>query len=80
MAMLGLIGGPLICLSGIAVVMDIIGRGSAAQSIATVPEFLWELSLGIYLLAKGFRASPILDETRHTGAGASARDPVPSDP
>jgi uncharacterized membrane protein len=63
MAMLGLIGGPLICLSGIAVVMDIIGRGSAAQSIATVPEFLWELSLGIYLLAKGFRASPILDET-----------------
>ena len=64
MAMLGLIGGPLICLSGIAVVMDIIGRGSAAQSIATVPEFLWELSLGIYLLAKGFKPSPILDETR----------------
>jgi hypothetical protein len=67
MAMLGLVGGPLICLSGIAVVMDIIGRGSAAQSIATIPEFLWELSLGIYLLAKGFKASPILDETRHTG-------------
>jgi hypothetical protein len=28
MAMLGLIGGPLICLSGIPVVMNIIGRGS----------------------------------------------------
>jgi hypothetical protein len=75
MAMLGLIGGPLICLSGIAVVMDIIGRGSAAQSIATIPEFLWELSLGIYLLAKGFKASPILDETRHTGAGKGSLDP-----
>jgi len=59
MAMLGLIGGPLICLSGIAVVMGIIGRGSAAQSIATVPEFLWELSLGIYLTVKGFRPSAI---------------------
>lgn len=59
MAMLGLIGGPLICLSGIAVVMDVIGRGGAAQSIATVPEFLWELSLGIYLTVKGFRPSPI---------------------
>jgi hypothetical protein len=59
MAMLGLIGGPLICLSGIAVVMDIIGRGSAAQSIATVPEFAWELSLGIYLTVKGFKPSPI---------------------
>ncbi|MCW3064231.1 MAG: hypothetical protein JWN32_1403 [Solirubrobacterales bacterium] len=75
MAMLGLVGGPLICLSGIAVVMDIIGRGSAAQGIATVPEFLWELSLGIYLLAKGFKASPILDETRHTGAGEGSFNP-----
>ncbi len=59
MAMLGLIGGPLICLSGIAVVMGIIERGSAAQSIATVPEFLWELSLGIYLTVKGFKPSAI---------------------
>jgi hypothetical protein len=59
MAMLGLIGGPLICLSGIAVVMDIIGRGSVAQGIATVPEFLWELSLGLYLTIKGFRPSPV---------------------
>jgi len=57
--MLGLIGGPLICLSGIGVVMNIIGRGSAAQSIATVPEFVWELSLGIYLTVKGFKPSPI---------------------
>ena len=59
MAMLGLIGGPLILLSGIAVVMGVIGRGSAAQSIATVPEFMWELSLGIYLTVKGFRPSAI---------------------
>jgi hypothetical protein len=63
MAMLGLIGGPLICLSGIAVVMDIIGRGSAAQGIATIPEFVWELSLGIYLTAKGFKSSPITTDS-----------------
>jgi hypothetical protein len=66
MAMLGLVGGPLICVSGIAVVLDVIEKGSVPQGIATVPEFLWELSLGIYLIAKGFKASPILDETRHT--------------
>lgn len=64
--MLGLVGGPLICVSGIAVVLDVIEKGSVPQGIATVPEFLWELSLGIYLIAKGFKASPILDETRHT--------------
>jgi hypothetical protein len=63
MAILGLIGGPLICLSGIAVVMDVIGRGSAAQAVATVPEFLWELTLGIYLVTKGFRPSPITTDT-----------------
>jgi hypothetical protein len=60
MAMLGLIGGPLVCLTGIAVVLDIIGKGSPVQGIATIPEFLWELSLGVYLLVHGFRAAPIL--------------------
>ena len=34
--------------------------GGAAQAIATIPEFFWELSLGIYLTVKGFRPSPIL--------------------
>ncbi len=59
MAMLGLVGGPLICASGIAVLFGGIGQGGAAQSIATIPEFAWELSLGIYLIAKGFTSSPI---------------------
>jgi hypothetical protein len=61
LAMLGLIGGPLICLSGLAVVLDVIEKGGVAQGIATVPEFLWELSLGIYPIVKGFKASPILE-------------------
>ena len=60
MAMLGLIGGPLIILSGLAVLFDVIEMGSAAQGIATIPEFLWELSLGIYLTVKGFKPSPVL--------------------
>ena len=59
MAMLGLIGGPLIILSGTLVLFDAIEPGSGAQVIATVPEFFWELSLGIYLLVKGFKPSPI---------------------
>ena len=65
MAMLGLIGGPLIMASGIAIMFDVTERGSALQGIATIPEFLWELSLGIYCIVKGFKQSPILemDET-----------------
>ena len=61
MAMLGLIGGPLIILSGTFVLFDVIEPGSGVQVIATVPEFFWELSLGIYLIVKGFRtSSPLL--------------------
>ena len=40
---------------------NVIEPGSSAQVIATIPEFFWELSLGIYLIVKGFRtSSPLL--------------------
>ncbi len=61
MAMLGLIGGPLIILSGTLVLFNVIEPGSSVQVIATIPEFFWELSLGIYLIVKGFKSSsPLL--------------------
>ncbi|HEX2290814.1 MAG TPA: DUF4386 family protein, partial [Pseudonocardiaceae bacterium] len=69
MAMLGLIGGPLVIASGVAIVLGVIEAGSVWQVIATAPEFVWELSLGIYLMAKGFRPSPILPE----GSAAAGR-------
>ncbi len=72
MAMLGLVGGPLICVSGIAVVLNVIGRGSTGQAIATIPEFFWELSLGIYLTVKGFKPAPIIA----TGATSGDRPPA----
>ena len=75
MAMLGLIGGPLIILSGTAVLFNVIQPGSAAQVIATIPEFVWELSLGIYLMVKGFKPSPILPGTAGD-AGADERSPA----
>jgi hypothetical protein len=64
MAMLGLVGGPLICLSGVAVLFGLVDQGGVAQSIATIPEFIWELSLGVYLTFKGFAAP----STRTVGA------------
>ncbi len=75
MAMLGLIGGPLIILSGTAVLFNVIQPGSAPQVIATIPEFIWELSLGIYLMVKGFKPSPILSGTT-ANAGADEHSPA----
>jgi hypothetical protein len=60
MAMLGLIGGPLIFASGIAVVLGAYDHGSPANSILSLPEIAWEASLTIYLIVKGFKPSPIL--------------------
>lgn len=59
MAWFGLVGGPLLCLSGTLVIFGVIEAGSVWVGLATGPEFIWELSLGIYLIVKGFRPSPI---------------------
>jgi hypothetical protein len=61
LAVLGLVGGPVLCASGIAVLFDVFEQGGTGQGIATIPEFLWELSLGIYLTVRGFKPSPILE-------------------
>ena len=55
LSILGLIGGAPLCISGLGVVLDVIPKGGTAQTIATIPEFFWELSLGIYPIVKGFR-------------------------
>lgn len=78
LATLGLIGGSLICITGLGVVLDVFARGGTAQTIATIPEFAWELSLGIYPIVKGFKAPPILEAGLPTSRGGSPiSEPVP---
>ena len=75
MAILGLIAGPVLCAAGIAVLFDLIEPGSTPQVIASAPEFVWELALGLYLTFKGFKPSPILPGNNGpagVGAGSSA--------
>jgi Domain of unknown function (DUF4386) len=73
MAVLGLIGGPLVCASGIAVMAGAFEAGSPAQIVATVPEILWEGSLGIYLIAKGFRpCSAVIERSRAREVGTGS--------
>ena len=61
MTWLGLIGGPLVMITGVLVMFNAIPRAGALQSIAGLVEGLWELSLSIYCIVKGFRlTSPIL--------------------
>jgi hypothetical protein len=41
------------------VLFGVIGPDSALKALAAAPEFVWELSLGIYLTVKGFGSSGI---------------------
>jgi len=53
-SILGIVGGPILTFAGILVMFDQIQSGRSIQAICTIPEFLWELSLGVWLLLKGF--------------------------
>jgi hypothetical protein len=47
------------------VILNAIEAGGAVQALMTIPEFIWELSIGIYLIVKGYRtSSPALAGTQ----------------
>lgn len=52
----------MVSASGIAVLFGAYEQLSVWSGIATILEFVCELSLGIYLTVKGFKPSPILQE------------------
>jgi hypothetical protein len=58
--LLGLIGGPLLISSAVGVMIGINELGSPWSVIATAPIFVWELSVGVWMLVRGFRR-PALD-------------------
>jgi hypothetical protein len=80
-AWLGLVGGPLIIISGTLIMFGGNHPSSTLrglQGIATIPEFLWELFLGVYCTIWGFRRdAPILQaEARDRAATMPAGAPA----
>ncbi|MFE7774885.1 DUF4386 domain-containing protein [Streptomyces sp. NPDC057445] len=57
-AVLGLVGGPVICASAVAVMFGLYQQVSVPGSAAALPVFAWEVSLAVRLITKGFRPSP----------------------
>ena len=74
---LGLVGGPLIIISGTVVMFGGDHGAGTFQGLATIPEALWELFLGVYCTVWGFRRdAPILRADAHERAAVTAAAPV----
>ena len=75
--MLGFFGGALLVASDIGVLFGLIGLVSSLAGLLALPIALWEFSLGVYLVVKGFKPSPILaSETRADGLNRSSAPAV----
>src|SRR5690348_11457850 len=72
---LGLIGAPLLIAAVIATLFGGgIGHVSAFAAIATLPVAAWEFSLGVWLVVKGFKPSPITAEMEAATSRPAYRD------
>ena len=75
MAVLGLIAGPVLLARFVGILFGVFEPGSVLGGITVVPEFVWELSLGIWLIVKGFNPSAaILSEPDKTDLNERGRD------
>ena len=76
-ALFGVVGGPLIFVSAIAVLFGAYDQ-DGLHFLFAVPEIVFEASLTVFTLAKGFRPSPILDESRFGEVGDGDIHAVPA--
>jgi hypothetical protein len=73
---LGLIGAPLLVTSVVATLFGFWTQVSPQSAILTIPIAVWEFSLGVYLIVKGFKPSPITAEMAATGTPPASRVPT----
>ena len=68
MALIGLIGGPIAFLGGVLVLFGVFDQVSVVLFALTFLEIVWELSITIYTIARGFRPSPLLGADNEASA------------
>jgi Domain of unknown function (DUF4386) len=57
--LLGFVGALLLTISTVATLFGLWAQVSAPSALLTIPIAVWEFSLGVYLIVKGFRPSPL---------------------
>src|SRR5215203_1443704 len=67
MAVLGLIAGPVLLARFVGILFGVFEPISVLGGLMVVPEFLWELALGIWLTVRGFNPSALASLLRDSG-------------
>jgi hypothetical protein len=67
MAILGLIAGPVLMARFVGILFGVFEPGSVLGGLMVLPEFVWELALGIWLTVRGFNPSALASVMRDSG-------------
>jgi hypothetical protein len=59
LSLIGIVGGPILLIGYFAILFGLIGQHEPMAGLFAIPVALFEFSLGIYLVVKGFKASSI---------------------
>jgi hypothetical protein len=59
LSLIGIVGGPVLLIGYLAIIFGLIGQHAPLAGLFAIPVALFEFSLGIYLVFKGFKPSPI---------------------
>src|SRR5437762_12406884 len=59
LALIGIVGGPILLASYLAVMFGLLGQHASLAGLSGIPVALFEFSLGVWLVVKGFNPSPI---------------------
>jgi hypothetical protein len=79
LSMIGIAGGPVLVAGFIAVMFGLIGQHDPLAVLFALPVALFEFSLGIWLIAKGFTPSPITADMTATSTTRTTRTPLTGD-
>src|SRR5256885_9461091 len=78
LSLIGIVGGPLLLAGYLAVMFGLIGQHAALATFSSLPVALFEFSLGVYLVVKGFQPSPIFSSDTRDASAAATTNPSAS--
>ena len=75
-AILGMVGGPLVFVSGMAIMFGAYQQLDAMDLALALPVFAWEVSFALWLIVKGFNTPTAAADSMRRAAGDPALSPA----